>query len=101
MTEGEAGTLDQAAPGKRAPQGGDGELHADRQIDHEVEQRSPSAVELPIEAPHRAVEGDVVAEAAVPRPAPLEHRGPPLHVKHRDASVVPDLPALAMEAEAP
>src|SRR6185503_20153872 len=52
-------SLREAAPGDR--RAGD----EDRQIDEEVGDRVPPGVELAVEAPHRAVEGEVVPQAPV------------------------------------
>ena len=60
-------------------------------------ERVPAGVELAVEAPHRAVEGEVVAPAAVA----FLFRRPALDVEAGDAAVVDDPPARLLEAVAP
>ena len=89
--------LGEAAPGDRRARHRDRKLAEDRQVDEEVGERVPARVELAVEAPHRAVEGDVVPQAAVA----LLFRRPALDVEAGDAAVVHDPPARLLEAVAP
>src|SRR5205807_10437091 len=90
-----------AAPRDRTPQYGDGQLEADRDVDQYVKGGSTAAVELPVEAAHRTVEGNVVAKAAVTGLVPLDDGGPALDGEDGDTPVVENRPPLAVEAEAP